>query len=348
MPAVMPSPINVAVPNLEATNRLIVDFGRNIREFPVLRYTQIVPVKKLTGLYLQMTVEEAGRILNSDLSDFVWPDGQDAPIGLDQTESFQFQTYQAVRYVYAAAVGDLTRDNADWDIVNQNAAIKARQAMTARTQKAAEAIFTAANYPSGHVIDVNATFGAKWNAATTANLVIRKSLNSAVQAIINDTLGAVSAKDLVLVLGDTVAKAISESQEFADYLKGSPDALGALRYQFRDEDLLPNSFGLPKRLYGLEVVVDDTRKVTTKKKAAAPTITPVLPSTMAAVVSRVGALEAPYSPVSFSTCGFFMFQELAVETMYDQQNKRTLVRVIENYDSKLLAPASGVLLTNVL
>ena len=57
MTAVNPSPTSVVVPNMEATNRLIVDFARNINEFPVLRYTQIVPVKSITGLYLRMTVE---------------------------------------------------------------------------------------------------------------------------------------------------------------------------------------------------------------------------------------------------------------------------------------------------
>jgi hypothetical protein len=348
MPAVYPSSTNVVVPNLEATNRLIVDFARNLNEFPVLRYTQIVPVKTITGLYLRMTVEEAGRILNTDLAEFVWPDGQNAPTGLDSTESFQFETYRAERYSFTAAIGERTQEAAQWDIVNQHANIKARQAMTARTQMAAAKIFDTNLYPSSHVIDVNATFGAKWNQATTSNLVIRKSLNAAVQKVIDDTLGAVRAKDLVLLMGDAVARAVAESQEFADYLKGSPDALGALRYQFKDDSTLPNAFGLPKRLYGLDVVVDDTRKVTSKKKAAQPTIQPVLPSNMAAVISRVGALEAVYSPVAFSTCMFFIKDEMKVETVFDQINKRHLVRVIEDYDCQLAAPATGVLLTNVL
>ncbi|MBC7078604.1 MAG: hypothetical protein H5T92_09925 [Synergistales bacterium] len=281
------------------------------------------------------------------MSDFVWPDGQDAPIGLEQTESFTFKTYQAVRRVFNAAIGDLTRDNAEWDIINQNASIKARQAMTARTQMAVNKIFDTTLYPSSHLIDVNATFGAKWNAATTSNMVIRKSLNTAVQRIIDDTLGAVSAKDLMLVMSDNVAKAISESAEFADYLKGSPDALGALRYQYKDEEVAPKNFGLPKRLYGLEVVVDDTRKVTTKK-GQTKSISPVLPANMAAVIARPGALVVPYSPVTFSTCTFYMFQEMVVENIYDQINKRTLCRVIENYDCVLTAPAAGVVLTNVV
>ncbi len=348
MPAVYPSPTSVVVPNIEATNRLIVDFARNINEFPVLRYTQIVPVKSITGLYLRMTVEEAGRILNTDLSEFVWPDGQDAPTGLDSTESFQFETYRSERYAFTVALGERTQEAAQWDIVNQHANIKARQAMTARTQMAAAKIFDTNLYPATHVIDVNAAFGAKWNQATTSNLVIRKSLNAAVQKVIDDTLGAVQAKDLILLMGDSVARAVAESGEFADYLKGSPDALGALRYQFKDDSTLPNAFGLPKRLYGLDVVVDDTRKVTSKKKAASPTIQPVLPSNMAAVISRVGALEAVYSPVAFSTCMFFVKDEMKVETIYDQINKRHLVRVIEDYDCQLVAPATGVLLTNVV
>ncbi|MGB9690035.1 hypothetical protein [Thermogutta sp.] len=323
-----------------------MDFARNVTAFPVLQYTQIQPVKKMLGLWLEMTVEEAGRILNTDLSDFNWPDGQDAPLGLEEAESFTFRTFQCTRKLFKTAIGDQTRDNAEWDIINQHASIKARQAMTARTQAAVNRIFDTSLYPSTHVIDVNATFGAKWTAATSSNLVIRKSLNTAVQRIIDDTLGAVSAKDLVLVMSDTVARAIAESGEFADYLKGSPDALGALRYQFRDEDVAPKNFGLPRRLYGLEVIVDDTRKVTTKK-GQTKSISPVLPSNMAAVIARPGALVVPYSPVAFSACTFYMFQEMNVETIQDSINKRTVVRVIENYACELTAPAAGVILTNV-
>lgn len=340
-----PAPGSVIVPNLEASNRLIVDFARNVADFPVLRYTQLQPVKKMLGLWLEMTVEEAGRILNTDLSEFNWSDGQDAPLGIEETESFRFLTYQCTRKLFKTAIGDMTRDNAEWDIINQNASIKARQAMTARTQAAVNKIFNPALYPSNHVIDVNATFGDKWPAATTSNLVIRKSLNTAVQRIIDDTLGAVSSKDLVLVMGDNVARAISESAEFADYLKGSPDALGALRYNFKDEDPTPRNFGLPRRLYGLDVVVDDTRKVTTKK-GQTKVVASVLPANMAAVVARPASLVVPYSPVAFSTCTFYAFEEMQVETIQDTVNKRTVVRVIENYACELTAPATAVLLTN--
>lgn len=347
MPAVYPSPTSVVVPNLEASNRLIVDFARNINEFPVIRYTQIVPVTKVAGLYLRMTVEEAGRILNSDLAEFVWPDGQDAPVGLDETEAFQFEMFRSERYLFKSSVGDRTKENSEWDLLRQQESIKARQAMTARTQMAVNKIFDTTLYDSSHVIDVNTTFGAKWSGATATNKVIRKSLNTAVQKILDSTLGAVNSKNLILLMSDTVAKTIAESDEFVDYLKGSPDALGALRYQFRDEDILPNNFGLPRRLYGLTVVVDETRKVTTKKKTTAPTIQSVLPTNAAAVISRVGDLVAPYGPQSFSTCSFFMYKEMNVENIYDQMNKRTQIRVIEDYDCQLVAPAAGVLLTNL-
>ncbi|WP_460166504.1 hypothetical protein [Thermostilla marina] len=344
MPAVYPSSSNVYVPNLEASQRLIVDFARNVRDFAVSRYAQIMPVTKIGGLYLEMTVEEAGRILDTDLSQFVWYDNQPAPEGNDGLEAFEFKQFQCRRLAFSYSVGLRTVDNADWSILATQESIKARQAMTARTQAVVNEIFDPAKYPADHVVDCSS---AKWNAATTTNLNIRKAVNAGIAKVFDATLGAVDHQNMILVMGDAVARAMSESQEIVDYLKGSPDALGALRYQFRDETPTSESFGLPSRLYGVEVVVDKTRKVTSKKRATTVR-EPVLPSNAAALVSRVGGLEAPYAPTSFSTCCLFMKEEMTVEQLQDTNNRRILGRVVEDYDAKLVAPATGVLFTNVV
>lgn len=345
MPATFPAPHNVFVPSHEATNGLIVDFARNIRDFAVNRYSQVIPVDKVGGLYVEMTVEEAGRILNSNLSDFVWYDGQPAPEGNDGTEKFEFKQYQCQRYNYSFTIGHRTVESADWEILAQHASIKARQAMTARTQLVASTLFDSSNYDATHVLDRTS---ATWDAATTSNLNIRKAINLAARKIMDATLSAVGPQNLVLVVSDAVAAAMAESQEIVDYLKGSPDALGALRYQYRDETPDAEAWGLPRRLYGVEVVVDSTRKVTTKKKSTAATREAVLPSNQAVLCSRVGGLEAPYGPMSFSTVGLFMKEEMTVEQLNDVNNRRTLGRVVEDYDVKMMAPGTAVLFDNVV
>ncbi len=81
MPAVQPGAYNVVVKSHEASGKLVVDFARNISKFAVNQYVQIVPAKAITGYYLEFTVEEAARILHSDLRNFVWYDGDPAPTG---------------------------------------------------------------------------------------------------------------------------------------------------------------------------------------------------------------------------------------------------------------------------
>ena len=93
MPA-FPSSTNVFVRDHAASNKMVIDFARNIKDFALNQYTQVVPVKKVAGYYLEMTVEEAGRIQFSDLSNVVWPDGDTAPEGIEGLESFAWKAFE--------------------------------------------------------------------------------------------------------------------------------------------------------------------------------------------------------------------------------------------------------------
>ena len=58
MAAQYPSASNTFVRDHDATNKMVIDYARNINKFPVNKYAQIIPVKKVAGYYLEMTVEE--------------------------------------------------------------------------------------------------------------------------------------------------------------------------------------------------------------------------------------------------------------------------------------------------
>ena len=81
MASVYPSGTNTYIPSFDATGELIVSFSRNPKSFSLNRYTTITPVKKSTGYYLKLTAEQAARVSNSNLNDFVWSDGNDAATG---------------------------------------------------------------------------------------------------------------------------------------------------------------------------------------------------------------------------------------------------------------------------
>jgi hypothetical protein len=344
MAAVFPSSQNVFVKDHDATNKMVIDFARNPKQFALNQYVQIVPVKKVAGYYLLMTVEECGRILQSDLRNFRWPDGQPAPEGSEGTESFEFKEYNTARFAYPVQLGDLTIDQASWNILAQHSSIKARQAMTARTQLVVTQATTTGNYSSSHVLDVPTVTGnsGKWSESTTARQDIKRSLFTAMETILDDTLDAVAPDDLRLVISSGLAADVSMCQEVVDYIKGSPDAYAQVRGE------LPNRnkfYGLPEKLYGFEVVVEATRKVTTKKGATTARSS-VLGKATPFLCSRPGGLVGVADAPNFSTHVLFAQEEMTVETLRDNPNRRTIGRVVENITAKTVAPVSGVLFQN--
>jgi len=256
MPAAYPSGSNTFVKDHQATGGLVVDFSRNVEDFSLNRYVQLRNVRKESGYDLEMTVEEAGRVMNTDLADFVWPDGQERPLRSEGTESFNFRPYRTERYDYGFNLGDKAIEQADWDIVAGHARMKAQQAMTARTQLVIDALTSTGNYASSHTSDVDAISGnsGAWSASTATRQDVKRSLNYAASLIKKDTLGVVKSKNLKLVVGPDTAIGLAQSQELVDHIKGSPHALAQIRGELPGRNL---EFGLPDYLYGFEVVGED-------------------------------------------------------------------------------------------
>ena len=101
-------------------------------------------------------------------------------------------------------------------------------------------------------------------------------------------------------------------------------------------------YGLPDKLYGFPIVVEKTRKVTTKKGATtsrSQVLAKATPFMCARPGGMVGVADAP----NFSTGVVFAYEEMTVETLREASNRRTLGRVVENVVAKVVAPASGVL-----
>jgi len=344
MAAVHPSAYNVFVKNHDATNKMVVDFARDPKKFAVNQYVQVVPVKDLAGYYLKVTVEEAGRILYAGLENFVWHDGAEAPEGNDALEKFEYLEYRCMRRAFPFTIGDLTVEQATWDILAQHASIKARQSMTARTHLAVSALTTTGNYDSSHVLNVPSISGnlGKWTQSTTARQDIKRSLNTAAEVILDDTLGAIEIDDLVVVINSALAARLAETQEITDYIKGSPESLAQVRGELPGRNTM---YGLPDKLYGYPIIVEKTRKVTSAKgatRAASQILATATPFMCARPGSLIGVAGAP----SFSTATIFAQEEMTVETLKDTRNRRTLGRTVDTVAAVLTAPASGILFQN--
>ena len=341
------SQYNTWVPALEDSNRLLVDFSRNPRDFGVNKYMQIVPVKKTIGYYLEMTLEERMRLLDNTLRNFAWPDGGDAPLGKHGTEGFEFKQFNAQRYAYPFTLGDLAIEQAAWDISAQHLDIKAQQAMTGRTQLAITTMTTAANYTTAHKKSLATE---QWDAATTANLNIKRNIDYGVKQILKATGSVVKRNQLMLVVSPGLAAAMAESQELVDYLKGSPTALAFVRGETSEgaEDAHA-LFGLPPVYAGVKIVVEDAVKVTSRKGATVVQAF-LQDDALAFICARPGGLEGRYGGPSFSTGTLFVYDhdDLSVEVKHDVDNRKVAGRVVDTLASVMTAQISGFLFTSAM
>jgi len=267
MAKVYPSGTNTFVPSTEATHNLVVDFSRNPASFRLSKYVQYTPITKPQGLYIEMTVEQAGRILGSDAEDIAWPYGADAPSGEGSEEGFEFKAVETRRFAPAFRLPQEASENAEWKILAQYARMNAQRAMTARTIRTMAKLTNTSNYPTGHFSAVTSIPGVTgaWNLSTTVRSDIKRSLDYAAEQIMIATLGAVQPSDLIVVMNPRVAQRISVCQEIRDHIKQSPAAKETILGNLGDV----NNFGMPEKLYDYEIVVENAVKVTSRKGATA-------------------------------------------------------------------------------
>lgn len=343
-----PGGTNTYVKNHEATGNLVVSFSRNPSDFPLARYVQYRDVKKDAGYYLRIAAEQAARIVGSSLSEYVWPDGADRPRRNNGTEKFRFEDYRTERYDFDFQLGYKAEGQADWNIKDSEAAFKAQQAMTGRTVAVANALQTTGNWDSSHrasVANIDGNAGT-WELSTTSRTDIKRSLNYGHNIIRQHTLGVVKRKDLILVMNPVTAQRIGESQEVVDYLKGSPDALKGLTGELAEKYA---ELGMPARLYGVEIVIEDTVVVTSARGASSVTYSDAMADGNAFLVARPGGLVSKVgSGPSFATCMLFLYEEMTVETRDDKDNRRIEGHVVDDYAVAMTAPVSGFFFQDVI
>jgi hypothetical protein len=340
-----PGAYNTFVPSFDATGHLTASFSRNPKDFSVNKYAALTSVKKSVGYFMRITAEVAARVINSDLAEFVWPDGNDAPSGEWNTETFSWFPYSTQRYVYAFRLGYKANEQADWKVLAAHAEFAAQQAMTARTLKVFTALTTTSNYDSSHTSTATSLGGGFWSAGTANSPVIKKALNAMAQVIQKDTVGALKPyNDLILVIDPVLADAMGRSQEVHSYLQQSQFALAQVRGDTEGQNAI---WGLPDRLYGFKIVVEDAVRVTSKK-GATRAASYIGGGNTAVMCARPGGLTSPAGGPSFSTAHVMAYEEMTVEQRDDPDNRRIQGRVVDDFDVQIVAPATGYVLTAVL
>ena len=332
--------LNTFVPstNALATGALQVEFTRAVNTFPITKYAQIVPTQQMTGYYLRLDSDDNVRVTSEN--EFAWPLGNDRPVG--KMNQHDFVAFTTARYAYPFYIPNETVKQAAWDVVAQHARAKAQLAMTARSMRTATALTTSGTFNAvgNYYADGTAISGGAWTATSGNN--IQKGIQVALQRISLATGGAVRGEtDIMMVISPVIANSLSQTAEVRDYVKNYPAALPFLQ----GADTFAK-YGLPPNLFGVQVVVDDSVKVTTRKGAASTTRSFVYGNS-AVFVSRPGGLVGVEGSTSFSTVQIFAFEDMTVENWDDPRDRRIEGRVIDNSVSAVVAPVSGVLVADV-
>lgn len=339
MAAAFPSAGNTYVPSHEASGSLVIGYSRNPKKFKINQYCKLVPVKKSSGYYLTITAEEAARIINASLPDFVWHDGQEAPMGNDNLESFEYKSFTTLRYAFPFNLGQKSVDQAEWDILAVHAGFAAQKAMTARTQSvwsSSGGLVDTAVW-SGSTDTATNLGGGKWDVSGATDLYILKTFNTVCENILKATNGVVARDEICCVVNPNVARQMSESAEIRDFIKQSPFAMAQVR---GDSPSQNGVWGLPDVLYGVKMIVEDAVKVTSKK-GATRAASYVCPAASAVFMTRTDGLVGMEGIPQFSTAQIFTYEEFSVESKTDSDNRRVTGRVVDDYIFKCVAPASG-------
>lgn len=333
-----PGQYNTYVPNHEATGKLRIAFSRNPKDFALPNYVQYRDVSQSTGLFLRIKSEEAGRILDADLKEYVWPDGADRPTG-EFLEDFRYEQYRCFRYDFPMRIGDIAKNEADWNVQEMMQAFNAQKAMTGRTVRCLAQLATESNWDANHwsyisSMDVD---GYDWESSTTTDESILKSIQKAVQTIEKDTFGVVKFKDLQLVASPATWSKIATAQELRDYVKqqvSSPQIIEGSKWGLE-------MWGMPDRLYGIPLVSENCVRLTTQRGASTQTRNYAMAEGDVFLLARPGSIEGTAGGPSFSTVTALFREESTVEVLQDPNNRRTRWDVVDNYDIVMTAPVSG-------
>lgn len=338
--------------NQRSTGRIQIEFSRAPERFSLNRYIQLVPDSPESGFYLLLDTAEAVRLVNDQ--DYVWPDGTDAPDIGDRP--LTWKSFTTIRRAFPFRLGRKAVDNAQFDVVAAHARMAATQAMTRRTNEALTTLTEIAAWGANTEANTNDLVGSAspWNAATGDNILA--SVQAMVERILLSTGGAVTARDMILLISVKLAHVMRGTPEIIQYLVNHERAISAGMMQSE----ITSNYGLPTELYGVGLVVEDAVKVTKRRSAmenaagataqgVADAGSFILGDDDAIMVSRPGGLTGGITGgPTFSTLTGFVYEDMVIENFDDPENRRVKGRVVDDIDIKLTAPMAGFFLQDAL
>lgn len=339
----------------------VIQYIRNPKEFTINEYAQYIEAPAPVFTYPYVDPDQPVRIVNE--AEFAWEDGAPRPSGNANLLSYQWIPGRCFRRSYPWTLGDqaieTTKKFSKMDPAAQQAGVVAAQAMTNRTNRVVSLMQTAGNWSSN--TSNSTALGAGSNAWSNASddptqtsnyLTIRKALLGAAKIINLATNGMVRIRDLRLVVSPGLAIMMADTAEIYNYIKNSPYSFPAQKGEDRN---MSEDWGLPPKLYGFEVHVEDSPIVNLYANSAG-TVANIgasgrhycMADTSAVILTRIGGVKGSYGAPSFSTLQIYFYKnQMSVFTFNDTFNQREQGFVDEQFLEVLAAPASGYLITGI-
>lgn len=355
-----PGPLSVFIPAFQGkqTANLITSYARDPKKFLVNKLPTRTPTPLMAGNFLQLRPEALARTV-VDPNAAIWVDGQMRPAGTHNQQDYRAVPYVCQRRNESAYLGWQTRDQAVWPIQDTQLGALGHLMMTRRTQAFYALAMASANHittgNNSHVRTANqwssiGGTGGFFSAGTSTNPIIKRALLQVGNSIRKSTLAAVDYSQLTLVITPGTAIAMSTSAEIHDYLARNPLALAQVR---GDSPSQNGQWGLPDKLYGLDLAIDATLRTTSPRLEVPGSFSDILSTddNTALVMTTPGAMGENVGQVNsaFSSVHMFVYngEEMVVETQDEPWHKRTLMAVSETYTFAMVSPESAALITNL-
>lgn len=334
---------NTFIATLDLSGHLLINYSQNLKQ-SVNRYSRLTPVQKTRGAYLRFNPLDIAQMPNPD-TQFEWAPGTMAPSGFDRTRGFEERTFTCSRRAFATTLDKRSVDVANWDVQKTHAEYLAQDAMTHRIYRVVAKMTDAAQYDATHVDSATNLGGGFTDAGTTSNPIIKKTLDAAATVIQRDSMGRVKWGQLTVVINNNTALKWSQTRELREYLMQHPEALKEITLEAGTN--YNAAYGLPKMLYGFNIVVEDTYYNPYNRGNASAVGTPVFPDNVAMVVLAEGDLVKSEGAQSFNTVHVFAYEDMTVETKEDTWNRLVEMKTVTDYDVQVVAPVTGFKITNL-
>lgn len=342
----VPGGNNTYIPRFDLAASVMVDFTRNPNKFAINKLVKSIPVKEQVGKYLYFDPNDIARFKGGNTDRYKWAAGRNSGSGYDETFGFEFREFRTDRKRYEAKLELLGVEQASFPVQESYTRQLAQKAMTGRAIDFSNLITTSGNHVSGHYSASTAVgTGARWDQGSLTNPVLKKGLDAVAQIIQRDTVSAVDWSQLSIVMNAKTAQALGSTPEVHAAYMQSQFALPQIQGKASGQNA---RWGLPDMLYGYRVIVEDLFYNDDNKLSASAQASPVFPDDTLVMMLRDGDQEGQQESVNFSTVSMFCKEDMSVETLENSWEREVSLRVVDDYQMKMVAPVTSYLVTDVL